>query len=97
MSRNRKKHNCQTFFLCKNFFEHIFEHIEGPLSGLFWRTKKCRSVEIIGGAYSNRLANLNLGADLPRSNLFKCLFVIYCPVILMLNLVYCILGANIIS
>ena len=27
----------------------IFEHITGPLSGLFWRTEKCRSKDLRGG------------------------------------------------
>ena len=29
------------------FYQHIFEHIKGPLSGLFWRTDKCRSKDLI--------------------------------------------------
>ena len=36
------------------FFEHIFEHINGPLSGLFYRTEKCRPEEIRGGAFNIR-------------------------------------------
>ena len=32
-------------FLFQNFFEHIFKHINAPLSGLFWKTEKCRSEE----------------------------------------------------
>ena len=28
-------------FLFWNFLEHIFEHINTPLSGLFWKTEKC--------------------------------------------------------
>ena len=39
-------------------FEHIFEHINGPLSGVFWRTEKCRTKEIRGGAFSIRLVQL---------------------------------------
>ena len=35
-------------------FEHIFEHIEGPLSGLFFITNNCKSEEIRGGAFSIR-------------------------------------------
>ena len=31
------------FFLFWNFFEHIFEPINAPLSGLFWDTEKCRT------------------------------------------------------
>ena len=37
-----------------NFFEHIFEHINCPLSGLFYRTGKCRSKDLRGGAFSIR-------------------------------------------
>ena len=34
----------------ESFFEHIFEHINGPLSSLFWRTEKCRTEDLRGGA-----------------------------------------------
>ena len=50
------------FFL---IFEHIFEHIKGPLSGLFWRTEKCRSNEIRGDTFSIR----------PFNCLFICIVV----------------------
>ena len=40
--------------LFKNFLEHIFEHIKGPLSGLFFITDKCKTKEIRGGAFSIR-------------------------------------------
>ena len=33
------------------FFEHIFKHVNCTLSGLFYRTKKCGSEEIRGGAF----------------------------------------------
>ena len=36
---------CQPFNLFVEFFEHIFEHINVPLSGLKRKTKKCRSEE----------------------------------------------------
>ena len=42
------------FFLFYNFLEHIFEHIKGPLSGLFLITDKCRSKDFRGGAFSIR-------------------------------------------
>ena len=35
-------------------FKHILERINNPLSGLFWRTEKCRTEEIRGGALSIR-------------------------------------------
>ena len=38
-----------TFFL---LFKKFFEHIKGPLSGLFYRTKKCRSEVLRIGAFS---------------------------------------------
>ena len=41
-------------FLFYNFFEHIFEHMNAPLSGLFWRTKKCRHEDLRGDAFSIR-------------------------------------------
>ena len=34
--------------------EHILEHINDPLLGLFWRTEKFRTEEIEGGAFSIR-------------------------------------------
>ena len=40
------------FFLFFNFLEHIFEHIKGPLSGLFYISDKSRTKEIRGGAFS---------------------------------------------
>ena len=36
------------------FFKQIFEHINGSLSGLFWRTEKCRTKDLRGGAFSIR-------------------------------------------
>ena len=33
------------FYLFYNFFEHILEHINGPLSGLYYNTEKYRSDE----------------------------------------------------
>ena len=44
--------NYQLFFLFLNFLELILEHINGPLSGLFSRTKKCWSKHLRGGAFS---------------------------------------------
>ena len=35
--------NCRPFILFWSFFEHIFEHINRPLSGLIFITDKCRS------------------------------------------------------
>ena len=42
---------CQLF---QSFFKHIFKHNNAPLSGLYWKTEKCRSKEIRGGAFSIR-------------------------------------------
>ena len=41
-----------TFLLILELFEHILEHINGPLSGLFWRREKCRTEDLRGGAFS---------------------------------------------
>ena len=38
--------------------EHILEHIKGPLWGLFWRTEKCGTEDLRGGALSIRRFNL---------------------------------------
>ena len=35
---------------------HIFEHFNCPLSGLVWRTEKCRREDLRGGAFSIRLS-----------------------------------------
>ena len=40
-----------------NFFKHFLEHINGPLSGLFYRTDECSSEDLRGGAFSIRLQN----------------------------------------
>ena len=47
----------QPFFLFFNFFKHFFEHIKGPLWGLFYRTDECSSGDLRGGAFSIRLQN----------------------------------------
>ena len=49
----------QTFFLFQNFFEHIIEQTKGLLSGLFYRTQKCRSEEIRVGTFGIRLVVFN--------------------------------------
>ena len=38
-----------------DFFKHIFKHLKGPQSGLFFITDKCRTEEISGGAFSTGL------------------------------------------
>ena len=43
-----------TFLLILDLFEHILEHSNGPLSGLFWRTEKCRTGDLRDGAFSIR-------------------------------------------
>ena len=42
----------QSFFVDDSYHHHIFQHIKGPLSSLFWGTDKCRSEDLRGGAFS---------------------------------------------
>ena len=59
----------QVFFLFQNFFEHIFEQIKGPLSGLFYSTEKCRSEEIKGWCFKHPPKNCYCQPR-PRPDLF---------------------------
>ena len=34
-----------------SLFIHNVEHINSPLSGLFWRTEKCKTKDLRGGAF----------------------------------------------
>ena len=61
----------QPFFLFYNFSEHIFKHINGPLSGLFWRTEKCRSEDLRGGGFSTHQRNLGLKATQQENNYIR--------------------------
>ena len=44
-------HHFRPFFLFLNFFKNNFEHINGTLLGLFWKTKKCKSDDLRGVAF----------------------------------------------
>ena len=49
-----------TFLLFYSFFKHIFAHINAPLLGQFWKTEKCKSKEIRGGAFIIRPVYIEL-------------------------------------